>query len=135
MLTIADGRTVERIERWIAQSLRARELTRRVDEAELAYALRLREAIVLDLAIPDYDPTDAVLWMPRADEWPPLWLHDVGIRGLAARRLDDALIFDAEQLTERSAGDVLALPGFGPACLAHVREALARHGLRLRGDD
>lgn len=42
-------------------------------------------------------------------------------------------ITQIRDLTARTAGDLLMLRGFGPACLREVKEALAAHGLRLAG--
>ena len=55
-----------------------------------------------------------------------------------SRRTADALrsaAIDRWETLQRSApGELLRIRGFGPPGLAEVREELAAHGLRLRGD-
>lgn len=43
-------------------------------------------------------------------------------------------ILNSEQLIQESANDLLKIRSFGKVCLKEVRDTLAKHGLKLKGD-
>lgn len=76
-------------------------------------------------------------WTPPATPSPTLRPEDaivsLDLTGRSKCLLIRAGITQIRDLTARTAGDILMLRGFGPACLREVKEALAAHGLRLAG--
>jgi DNA-directed RNA polymerase alpha subunit len=73
---------------------------------------------------------------PERDGNPPSPSHD--LQQVFSRRTSEALnsacVSSWERLLRSTPAELLRIRDFGQVCLAEVREELAAHGLRLRGD-
>lgn len=87
--------------------------------SKLVAELRRLQALAPATPIPTLRPEDAIV--------------SLDLTGRSKCLLIRAGITQIRDLTARTAGDLLMLRGFGPACLREVKEALDAHGLRLAG--
>ena len=65
---------------------------------------------------------------PNADAFPS------GLSGPALRALAHARIKSLTDLSKWTEADLSALPGMGPKGIRMLKDGLAQHGRRLRGD-
>lgn len=66
-------------------------------------------------------------------------LRDYWLWEFASVRLANCLrnedILDVDQLAQKSAKELMAIPNFGKVCLGEVRQILAKHGKALVGEE